>query len=65
MSLPAVALPTPAVFDGPIGADVMWLIVLLSSVSSPIMVMLTLRFLRGGDPPASGRKGDDSAPASP
>ena len=28
-------------------ADVMWLIVLISSVSSPIMVMGTLRFLRG------------------
>ena len=28
-------------------ADAMWLIVLVSSVSSPLMVMLTLRFLRG------------------
>ena len=30
-------------------ADVMWLIVFLSSISSPIMVMLSLRFLRGDD----------------
>ena len=28
-------------------ADVMWLIVLVSSISSPVMVMLSLRFLKG------------------
>ena len=35
----------------------MWLIVLLSSISSPIMVMLTLRFLRGDAP--GDERGDE------
>ena len=37
-------------------ADAMWLIVLLSSVSSPIMVMLSLKFLRGDGDAAGERK---------
>ena len=28
-------------------ADTMWLIVLISSISSPLMIMLSIRFLRG------------------
>ena len=30
-------------------ADVMWLIVLISSLTSPVLVMLTIRFLRDGE----------------
>ena len=47
LSCPATCVACPG-WEG--HADVMWLIVLLSSISSPIMVTLTLRFLRG-DPP--------------
>ena len=32
-------------------AETMWLIVFLSSISSPIMVMLSVRFLKGDDEP--------------
>ena len=37
-------------------ADTLWLVVLLSSFTSPVMIMLSLKFLKGDEPDATAAK---------